>query len=137
MKTILHNNLNKINFQEVIDIYVANGWGSEKDYTVRVVKNFFQNTTYCAFAIHPKTKQLLGFCRVLSDNIHDTWINEIVVRPEYHKQTVGGELLENIKNKFKHTSIYTETFLGTEHFFQTRGFKARKNMVVCSMLSSF
>ncbi len=122
--------IEQIKIEDIISLYVENGWGDS--YDSEFVKNYFLNSTYSVFAIDSSSKKLVGFARVLSDNFHTTWLAEIVVSHDCQHRGIGTLLISDIKDKFRHTSIYAETFKGRESFFVKNGINVRKNMIVVS-----
>ena len=133
MQIRLETDIEKIKIEDVISIYLENGWGDS--YDPAFVKNYFTSSTYSVFAIDEQSNRLVGFVRVLSDNYQTTWIAEILVSPSYQRKGVGTTLISEVKNRFCHTSIYAETFSGSEEFFIENGINVRRNMVVISRLS--
>ncbi|MBB6482727.1 GNAT family N-acetyltransferase [Spirochaeta isovalerica] len=130
MQIRTETNIEKIKIEEIISLYIENGWGDS--YDPELVENYFKNSTYSVFAIDQESSNLIGFARVLSDNYHTTWIAEVVVSLACQRMGVGTMLISEIKTNFNHTSIYAETFSGKESFFVRNGIKDRKNMVVVS-----
>ncbi len=126
----METDIERVKIEDIITLYIENGWGDY--YDLGYVKNYFCGSTYSVFAIDRQTNRLVGFARVLSDNYHTTWIAEIVVSPSFQRRGIGTLLISEVKKEFSHTSIYAETFSGTEAFFIKNGINARKNMVVVS-----
>jgi len=76
--------------------------------------------------------ELIGAARVMSDDMICSWVAEVCVHPDWQDKGVGSALVETIKERFSHTSIYLDAFLGQQVFFEKRGIKPREILVACS-----
>ncbi len=123
--------MNKIDFQEVIQVYTENGWGKQKDYDSDRVMAIFENSQIKYFAM--QKGDLVGFLRGLTDYKSTTWIAEIIIRPSSQRNGIGSKLLNELIKEYGEKSIFAETFNGKEAFFEQRGIKARRNMIVVSL----
>lgn len=128
-KVIENKNTKKIDFKKIIDLYLAAGWGKPKHYSENILKKAFKNTGKNFFAIN-EDKEIIGFSRVFSDNLFHTYIAEIVIHPAYQRAGVGKAIIDFIKNKYKGTGIYLESFKRNEQFFLNCGFKTRDMLVM-------
>ena len=126
-------NIQNIDFSEIIDIYLQNGWG--KRYSKDKIKQLFESSNYVLFAQETESKKVIGFIRILTDGIMTSWIAEILIKPEYQAKGIGRRLLDESKTDLGCTDIYGETFIENEKFFAKCGFDHRPKMIVVSRKS--
>lgn len=123
-----------IDARAVIELWVLIGWGRITDYDLEKTKEALGNTSTLVLAT--KNDQLIGLARVLSDNVFHAVLAEVVVHPDYQKIGVGRQLVEKVKDEYKHTSIYLDALHDNEKFFERVGFLNRDKMKVYSISSS-
>lgn len=117
--------------KEVIQLYSALGWGVESDYDEAKIANAILNTSFIV-SVRDGNNKVVAIARVLSDDVLHTHIAEIGVHPLYRRQGIGTALMEQIKQRYLHTSIYFDSFKRNEEFFTGIGYKKR-DMAVFSM----
>jgi GNAT superfamily N-acetyltransferase len=69
--------------------------------------------------------QLIGLVNALDDGALTAYVHYLLVRPEYHKQGIGKELIQQVKNKYEG---YLYLLVLAEHkevipFYQKLGFQ--------------
>ncbi|PKL77961.1 MAG: hypothetical protein CVV27_04210 [Candidatus Melainabacteria bacterium HGW-Melainabacteria-1] len=130
----LHENPAEINPQHVIDLYHLIG-GDRPNLDEETIRKAFINSSYMATVSLPDG-ELVGWIRALSDSVSTTWIPEMVTHPEYGSLGVDGMLLDAVIDKYKHTTVYFQTFHTdfTERagFYDKRGIKPMPNLIVCA-----
>jgi len=117
----------KIDYKQLMNLYVSLEWGKNSDYTKSVLKKMIKKP--CAVYSAWEGKRLIGIARVFSDSVVHTYVPDIVVLPAYQKMGIGRNLLKNIINDFNGTGIFLEALEETESFFSACGFK-KKNLTV-------
>lgn len=74
-----------------------------------------------------KDEQLIGFARVITDDIYRAWIEDVVVHQDYRKMGVGSHMLEKLLKRLEHVEDIT---LNCNHelipFYEKKGFKNKK-----------
>lgn len=96
-----------------------------KDWDEEKTKAAFLNSSYAVFALDGG--RIVGTGRALSDNKAWTLITDVAVLPEYRRQGIGGELLEQIKKHFLGHELFTYTYGIEIPFFEEHGFKRSRN----------
>ena len=108
--------------KEFINISQENGWGVQRKYDLEKVEKALVQTQLIV-CIRDETGKLLGCARALSDELFFTTIPDIFVHPDYQGRGYGRMLMEVIKEKLGHTSIFLGSQPGNEAFFEKQGFK--------------
>ncbi|PUE07119.1 hypothetical protein B9Z51_14690 [Limnohabitans sp. T6-5] len=123
----------KIGFDDLANLYESVGYGSASSYKedegYRAA--FFGPSSFCFFALNDDG-QLVGIARVFSDNKICSWIAEVCVHPSWQGKGVGSKLVEMIIERFGHTAIYVDAFVGEESFYAKHGIKPKQKLVACS-----
>ncbi|UCZ52785.1 GNAT family N-acetyltransferase [Bacillus shivajii] len=88
-----------INFFE---LYETTGWNKEK-FTADDLFYAINNSWYLAAAY--EGEQLVGFGRIISDGIYQTFIGHMIVHPSYHGQGIGKEVMTRLLNKCESSGI--------------------------------
>lgn len=100
------NNVKEFNY-----LYDAVGWGS---YDENVSQKALSNTIY-SVSIYDDDK-IIGFGRLIGDEICFLYIHDVMVIPEYQNRKIGSQimykLLEKI-NRIKLENPYVKVYLGT------------------------
>jgi GNAT superfamily N-acetyltransferase len=127
----LRENHLDLDFEDVITIYLKNGWGKQKsDYSTANLMEAFANTAFVATAY--QKKRLAGWARAMSDGVTNTWIMEIVIDPDFQRKGLGTKMVDLIKRKYSRTALWAETYLKTKAFAEKCGLTTRDIMVVVS-----
>ena len=74
-----------------------------------------------------KDDKLIGFARVITDNIYRAWIEDIIVDKSYHEQGVGSHIIDKLLKRLEHIEEVTlncQTELVP--FYEKQGFKNKK-----------
>jgi len=128
VRIVALQDFSSVDFDAVIGIYDANGWGTRADYKAETVRTWFEKSSHVAVA-YGDDGTLLGWVRALTDGLN-TWLPEIVLHPEHQRQGIGHALMEDVIARFNGTAIYTEALNGTERFFKHFGIVPRPNKLV-------
>lgn len=79
-----------------------------------------------------KTKEIVGMGRLVGDGLVVMNIQDLIVRPEYHKMGIGSEMIKRLKKKVIESLEPGEELMftlmcakGREHFYEKNGFIAR------------
>jgi len=74
--------------------------------------------------------KLIGLARGLSDNSAIFYLQDILVRPEFQRKSIGRQLLENCLERFKHVRsrvLLTDDEEKQIQFYESLGFKNTKD----------
>ena len=118
---------NNKNVEEFILLYNAVGWGA---YSEEISKTALENTFY-SISVYDDDK-IVGYGRLIGDNICYMYVHDIMVVPEYQGQKIGSmimkKLLEKI-NEIKKENPDLRVYLGAsknrEKFYEKFGFIKR------------
>ena len=82
------------------DLRESVGWNRmEADLLDSQLKNAFH---LCAF----DSEQLVGYAAVVSNGVTDAYIQDLMVHPDYQKQGVGRQLMQQILERLRAEGIY-------------------------------
>lgn len=121
----------RIDMKTLGTFYESVGFGKAENYEVPQVslERLFGPGTYGFFAFDDG--RLVGMARVFSDDVLCTWIAEMGVHPAWQGRGIGGALLDRINERFSHTALYAEPFVGQEALFAGRGIKVQSRLTAC------
>lgn len=70
--------------------------------------------------------KLIGFARVVTDNIYRAWVEDVIVDQAYHEQGVGSHIVNKLLKRLEHIEDITLSCL-TElvPFYEKHGFKTK------------
>jgi len=111
-------------FEKIIQLFSSLGWGD--GYTEKFIEELYQNSSF--FAIAKDGDTVIGSCRVISDGLVCSYIADIGVMEEYRGKGVGSALMRETLKHVKHTALYTNSFKGTEEFFEKFGLKLKEKL---------
>lgn len=120
--------------KELIELYTALGWGQKSDYDEATVLKAITNTSYTV-TVRNTDGKLIGMARILSDDMFHTHIAEVILHPNYRRRGIGTEIMKCVEQRYGHTSIYLDTFKGSEPFFIELGY-TKRDMIVFSKRTS-
>lgn len=70
--------------------------------------------------------KLIGFARVVTDDIYRAWIEDIVVDKAYRKQGVGSHMVKKLLKRLQHVEIITlDCVPELKAFYEQHGFKPK------------
>jgi spermidine synthase len=120
---------NSVTPQEVAELYIELGWGTNKKYSEVRVKRSLAN---CDIVVSARNGagELVGLGRALSDFAIDTKILDLVIAPEYQRQGLGLAMMKKIASVAKGTSIYFETERKNFAFAAKCGYEKRAGLTV-------
>ena len=114
--------------RDIARVYCSVGWGNS--YETSFIRKLYLNSGFFVAAKHEG--ECVGVLRALTDNCLTTWIAEVVVDPRYQGAGVGTAMMEELKERYKHTAIYSDPLKGTEGFFEKMGVSPKEKLVACS-----
>lgn len=111
-------------------IYLSIGWGDGSTYGDRDIKHSIESTQF-VYTLW-RGGQLIGFAKLFSDDVIQSYLAEIVVHAKYQGSGYGKMLMHEIVNDFSHTAIYLEALEQNVQFFESCGLKVAKSLVAMS-----
>ena len=122
---IIKENIN--NVDEFNMLYDAVGWGA---YDYNIAKQALNNTFY-SVSIYDKNK-IIGYGRLIGDNICFIYIHDVMVLPEYQGKKIGTQIMNKLLDKIKEIQkenpdmrVYLGASQGKEEFYRKFGFVER------------
>lgn len=117
---VVKNSLN-VNGQNFLSIIQSVGWDQKRTFAISELdKAIMKSAAHYSIWIDDK---LIGFSRVLSDLYLFTTIPELLVQPNFQKEGIGTQIMEEIINDFGHTIIFLGAHSGKEGFYEKLGFR--------------
>ncbi|MGV2927860.1 GNAT family N-acetyltransferase [Macrococcus capreoli] len=111
--------INPGEYQQLVDVYQSVGWVG---HDLIKVEQIFVNSTHIAIAKDNET--IIGFARALSDGVFNAAIYDVVVHPEYQRQGIARNLVQQLLDQFESLScIHLIATTGNEAFYSKLGFK--------------
>ncbi len=107
-------------------LFVTTGWNHEYHATREELSAMLENSWYRVGAYD--NVRLIGFGRVVSDQILHAMIYDLIVLPEYQGQGIGGRILERLVKKCLEANIRDIQLFsarGKRLFYEKRGFVSR------------
>ncbi|MBD2420561.1 GNAT family N-acetyltransferase [Anabaena cylindrica FACHB-243] len=89
------NQLNEKQIYELVELYKNEFWSKDRTYQ-RVVKML--EASDIIIALVNDDKDLIGFCRVLTDFIYRATLYDVIIKPNYRKMGFGVKLLDEVIN---------------------------------------
>ena len=87
------------------------------------------SNSWCVLSAYDGSR-LVGFGRVLTDQVLHAMIYELIVHPDYQNQGIGGGILERLVSRCREAGIHDIQLFcarGKRPFYEKRGFLARPN----------
>ncbi|MGG3574849.1 GNAT family N-acetyltransferase [Bacillus gobiensis] len=115
------------NQEDFHKLHQTTGWNAEGYYTKDQLYKAICNSWY-SVSIYRKD-ELIGFGRVVSDGVYQTFICDVMVHPDYQKQGIGRTILKNLLKKcqdegMKKVQLFSAK--GKHSFYKKLGFTERE-----------
>ncbi len=108
--------------EEFIALSKSVGWGRTRIYNMEKVA-FALKSSALTVVVRNEQGQALGCGRVFSDDLLMSFTPDIFVDPAFQKKGIGRIIVQEMKNKFGHTSFFFGAQPGNESFFENLGFE--------------
>ncbi|MDD1414008.1 GNAT family N-acetyltransferase [Dolichospermum sp. ST_con] len=89
------NQLNETQISELVELYKNEFWSHNRTYQ-GVIKMLAASDIIIALVT--EQKELIGFCRILTDFVYRGVIYDVIVKPSYRKIGFGAKLLDEVVN---------------------------------------
>jgi ribosomal protein S18 acetylase RimI-like enzyme len=115
---------------ELMDLYASVGWTSYTrgpEALERAVKQ--SSFVVCA---RSDSGDLLGLARTVSDDVSICYVQDLLVRPEAHRQGVGRALMEAVLNRYAHVMqqvLITDDGAAQQAFYRSLGFHNTRDLI--------
>ncbi|MFT4416666.1 GNAT family N-acetyltransferase [Fredinandcohnia humi] len=112
--------------QDFYSLYETTGWNKAFNFTGEVLHQAISNSWFSISA--RQDDSLVGFGRIVSDGLYQTFICDLIVHPEYQGQGIGKQIMQLLMDHCKKNNV---TFIqlscakGKVGFYEKFGFKVR------------
>ena len=118
---------NNKNIEEFNLLYDSVGWGA---YNKNISQKALANTFYSISAY--ENNKIVGYGRLIGDNICFLYIHDVMVAPEYQRQKIGSMIMEKLLEKISEIKkenpdlrVYLGASKNREKFYEKFGFIKR------------
>ena len=118
----------KLPLNQIENLYRANGWKSYADNIERTMRSI-ENALFVYTCW--ENDQLVGLLRAVGDGETITYVQDILVLPEYHRKGIGTNLLKKCMEEYKDCYqfvLITDDTDKTNNFYKSMGLKSGKEM---------
>ncbi len=81
-------------FDQLSEMYSIVGWNRDGSRTVPALQKMLEKTSH--YVVGFDGSKLIGFGRVISDDIFLFQLSDVMVRPEYRKRGIGLQILKQL-----------------------------------------
>ncbi|MFA5498458.1 MAG: GNAT family N-acetyltransferase [Candidatus Cloacimonadia bacterium] len=120
----------EVDLNDLVLLYKAAGWWSEKNDTIDFLSDLVKKT-YIFLGAYEKGR-LIGMGRSICDGVSDSYIQDVTVLPEYRNRGIGGEIIKKLVEELKTRGIKWIGLIGepgTQSFYEKLGFSLMKDYV--------
>ncbi|AOK92250.1 GNAT family N-acetyltransferase [Paenibacillus polymyxa] len=89
--------------KDFFSLYETTGWNSNGIYTPEILYRAICNSWYVITVY--ENDHLVGFGRILSDGVYQTFICDLIVHPDYQNKGMGRVILTQLLEKCKSSGI--------------------------------
>ena len=114
------------NKDDFYQLFETTGWNANGTYTKEDLIKAISNSWYLV-AVYDK-KNLIGFGRIISDGVYQTFIGDLIVHPDYQQKGIGSTVLNKLVEKSKESGIkwiQLTCAKGKIDFYKKYGFEER------------
>ncbi len=114
------------NKEEFYQLYETTNWNANGTFTKHDLYKAISNSWYI-IAVYNDSK-LIGFGRIISDGVYQTFIGDMIVHPDYQKQGIGSKVLNLLMEKCESGGIkwvQLSSAKGKTGFYKKFGFEER------------
>lgn len=114
------------NKEEFYQLYETTGWNAEGTYSKDELFKAISNSWYLISVYN--NEKLIGFGRIISDGVYQTFIGDMIVHPDYQKRGIGRNVLNLLLEKCKASGIkwvQLSCAKGKTDFYKKLGFQER------------
>lgn len=126
----------EFNEAEILDLYTSVGWTNYTNNPL-MLKNSYANSLKVLGAYDDN--KLIGIIRAVGDGYSVIFIQDILVKPEYHRNGIGRALIKKLMNAYRHVyqiHLYTDNTDKIISFYKSLGFLVDTD-INCRAFSKF
>ena len=108
-------------------LYDSVGWSAYTKDMGKLLKGIQNSFTITAY----KEQDLIGLVRYITDEETILFVQDLLVRPDFQRQGIGGELLDRVLNKhpgINQNLLLTDRTKSTISFYKRQGFKIAEDL---------
>jgi len=124
---ISYSETKDLDYEKVIDIFFSVGFLKNPDKRLiyrQAIEKAFHNSQYVV-SVYDK-KMLIGFARIITDEVLFATIWNMVVMPKYQKQGIGKKILDKCLNQYPNLHFFLIADDEVVGFYEKSGFKLHK-----------
>lgn len=114
----------EVDVEQLQNLFEQTDWAAGR--TIEGIQKMLDNTSFCLTVWH--TEKLVGFARVLTDDVYRGLLDDVIVDGEFRRRALGKEMLNLIVERFGHVH---ELLLGCQDdlvpFYEKFGFEVEKH----------
>lgn len=111
---------------EFYELYETTGWNARHQFSKNDLFKAINNSWYVISVYY--NEKLIGFGRVISDGVYQTFIGDLIVHPNYQGKGIGSEVLKRLIDQCKENGmkwIQLTCAQGKVEFYKKFGFEER------------
>lgn len=112
--------------EQFYQLYETTGWNSKGLYSKDDLYRAINNSWYLISVYYDD--KLIGFGRIISDGVYQTFIGDMIVHPDYQNKGIGRKVLNLLIEKCKMSGIQwvqLSCAKGKKDFYKKFGFQER------------
>ena len=83
--------------EDFVKLHKTTGWNDNGLYTYDQLYGAICNSWFSISIYH--NENLIGYGRIISDGIYQTFICDVIVHPDYQKQGIGKKIMSTLLKK--------------------------------------
>lgn len=126
MEVLVNPDLKTIDWKVISEIFQEVNWGIRQP---EEIKNAFKKSSVTCFI--KDEESIVGFGRTVDDGKYYALLVDVVVRPKYHSQGIGTQIVNVLKDRLVDYSFITLTAApNKEGFYQKIGWEKQKSAYI-------
>lgn len=124
---IIFKENNDLTKQSVHALYDSVGWSAYTKDVKKLLKGIQNSYTITAY----KKEELIGLVRYITDKETILFVQDLLVKPDFHRQGIGTELLQRTLNKYPDVNqnlLLTDRTKKNLSFYKRQGFTAADDL---------
>lgn len=117
-----------MDYEKVVDLFFAVHFlrfPEKRETYKQAIKHAFRNSQYVVSAYNGE--ELIGFARLLTDEVLFATVWNMIVKPEYQNKGIGKMLLDKCLNKYPNLHFFLIADEKVTGFYEKLGFKLHKH----------